>query len=67
MRAQGLKTLVLTGFMAKACVTATAKDALARGYEVRVLTDAVGCFTDASRERAFARLRARGVRLALAA
>jgi nicotinamidase-related amidase len=67
LRARGVKTLALTGVMAKACVSATAKDALARGYEVRVLTDAVGCFSDASRERAFARLRARGVELARAA
>ncbi len=67
LQAHGVKTLVLTGLMAKACVTATAKDALARGYEVQILADAVACKSDASRARALARLKARGAVLLPAA
>jgi nicotinamidase-related amidase len=60
LRAHGLATLVLCGLMARACVTATAKDALTRGYNVHILADAVACYSDASRSRALARLKARG-------
>lgn len=60
LRAKGITTLVIAGLYARACVTATVKDALARGYEVRILFDAVACRCDASRDRALARLAARG-------
>jgi nicotinamidase-related amidase len=60
LRAQGIGTLVLTGVFARACVTATAKDALTKGYAVHILVDAVACKSDASRARALARLEARG-------
>ncbi len=55
LRANHVNTLVLTGLMANACVTAAAKDALAKGYKVRVRADAVACRGDASRARALAR------------
>jgi nicotinamidase-related amidase len=60
LRDRAVTTLVLAGLQAKACVAATAKDALAKGYAVRILTDAVACVSDASRSRALARLEARG-------
>ncbi len=60
LRANHVNTLVLTGLMASACVKATAKDALAGGYQVRIRADAVACRGDASRARALARLEARG-------
>jgi len=60
LRARGITTLVLTGVFANACVTATAKDALTKGYAVHILADAVACKSDASRARALARLEARG-------
>ena len=63
LRERGVGTLLLCGLMAKACVTATAKDALARGFEVEILAEAVGCYTDASRRRALARLGGRGARV----
>ena len=56
-------TLALCGLMARACVTATAKDALAKGYKVQILSDAVACYSDKSRNRALARLRARGAEI----
>jgi nicotinamidase-related amidase len=60
LQAHNVKTLVLTGLMARACVTATAKDALAKGYEVQIVADAVACRSDASRARALTRLKAKG-------
>jgi nicotinamidase-related amidase len=60
LRAQSVRTLVLTGVFARACVTATAKDALAKGYAVHILPDAVACKSDSSRARALGRLEARG-------
>jgi len=60
LRSHSVKTLILTGLMARACVTATANAAIAKGYEVQILTDAVACASDASRKRALARLEAKG-------
>lgn len=61
LRSHDVRTLTLTGVFARACVTATAKDALAKGYAVQVLAGAVACKSDASRSRALARLEAAGV------
>jgi len=63
LRANGVTTLMLSGLMARACVTATATDALRKGYTVQILADAVACYSDASRRRALTRLEARGARL----
>jgi len=62
LQAQNVRTLRLAGLQAKACVTATAKDAMQRGYAVEVLDDAIACVSDRSRARALARLERRGVR-----
>jgi len=61
LREHEVTTLTLCGLMARACVTATAKDALSKGYKVRILSAAVACYSDLSRERALARLRKQGV------
>jgi nicotinamidase-related amidase len=58
--ANAVTTLVLAGLMAKACITATARDALAKGYQVRILADAVACYGDTSRVRALSRLKDKG-------
>jgi nicotinamidase-related amidase len=55
--------LTLTGVYARACVTATARDALARGYTVDLLAGAIACASDATRRRALARLARRGARV----
>jgi nicotinamidase-related amidase len=55
--------VTLCGLYARACVTATARAALARGLRVTVLRDAVACQSDGSREAALRRLARRGVRL----
>jgi nicotinamidase-related amidase len=55
--------VVLAGLFAGACVTATAKGALARGLRVRVLKEAVADASDAARAAALARLCRRGVLL----
>jgi nicotinamidase-related amidase len=62
LQAERVRTLRLTGLQAKACVTATAKDAMRRGYTVEVLDPAIACVSDRSRERALARLERLGVR-----
>lgn len=39
---QGAKKLVMTGYMAHGCVSSTAREATALGYEVLVVEDAIG-------------------------
>jgi nicotinamidase-related amidase len=60
LRAKGVRTLVICGLMARACVTATTKAALARGFQVMLFEPAIACASDRSRERALARLKQRG-------
>lgn len=48
---------------AKACVAATLREALARGYEVELVADAIACGSDTSRARALARLQGSGARI----
>ncbi|THD42097.1 MAG: cysteine hydrolase [Bradyrhizobium sp.] len=63
LRAHGVTTLTLCGLMARACITATAEEALAKGYDVQILEDAVACYSDASRKRALAHLKTQGARV----
>jgi nicotinamidase-related amidase len=60
LRERHVKTLIVTGLMASACVTATAKSALHRGFAVRLIEDAIACSSDRSKLRAIARLQRRG-------
>jgi nicotinamidase-related amidase len=60
LKEQGVGEVVLSGLMARACVTATAKGALARGLKVGVLRDAVADLSDRARDAALARLSRRG-------
>jgi nicotinamidase-related amidase len=60
LRAEGVEEVTLTGLMAQACVSDTARGAMARGLRVRVLAGAVACFSDKSRAAAFRRLERRG-------
>jgi len=62
LRTEHVRTLRLAGLQAKACVTATAKDAMKRGYAVEVFDRAIACVSDRSRARALARLERQGVR-----
>ena len=64
LRREGVKTIVLTGMFASACVTATTKDALKRGFRVRLLTPAIACSNDRSKARALRRLERAGATLA---
>ncbi|MBR1091007.1 cysteine hydrolase [Bradyrhizobium manausense] len=61
LKEKSVTKLVLAGLQAKACVTATAKDALAKGYSVEVLADAIACVSDATRARALKRLQTKGI------
>ncbi len=63
LREHRIQDVVLAGLYARACVAATAKAALARGFQTHVLGEAVACRSDASREAALGRLRRRGAHI----
>ena len=56
-----ISSVTLTGLKARACIRATAKDAVKRGLGVRILADAVACDSDKSRASALARLQRMGI------
>jgi nicotinamidase-related amidase len=60
LREKNIKTLVICGLMARACVTATVKSALKRGFSVYLIDDGVACKSDASKTRSLSRLHERG-------
>ncbi len=64
LRREGVREIVLGGMFASACVTATAKDALGRGFRVRLLGPAIACSNDRSKARALGRLEQAGASLA---
>jgi nicotinamidase-related amidase len=55
-----ISDIALAGLKANACITATARSALSRGYRLELLTDAIACGSDRSRERALDRLERAG-------
>ena len=59
----GVERITLAGLYAHACITATAKGAMRRGLEVRLLVDAIACRSDTSRDAAVILMRKRGVQL----
>jgi nicotinamidase-related amidase len=61
---EGVGHVTLCGLYARACVTATARAAMASGLRVTVLRDAVACRSDASREAALRQLARRGIEIA---
>jgi nicotinamidase-related amidase len=63
LKDQGVSRVALAGLFAKACLSATAKGALDRGFQVRVLAAASACSSDASRTAALARLERLGARI----
>jgi nicotinamidase-related amidase len=56
LASHGIEQVVLAGLYARACVSATAKGALARSLRVTVQQDAVACRSDSSRQAALERL-----------
>lgn len=64
LRREAIEEIALGGMFASACVTATAKGALARGFRVRLIEDAIACSNDRSKTRALGRLTRAGARLA---
>lgn len=57
---RGVNEVILAGLYADACVTATAKAALSRGFKVRILADAVAAGSDSARAKALTRLAEQG-------
>jgi nicotinamidase-related amidase len=60
---EGVQQVTICGLYARACVTATARDALSRGLRVVIIRDAVACQSDRSREAALHRLSRAGAEL----
>ena len=56
-----IQQLAIAGLFARACVTATAKSARAKGFEVFIVEDAVACTSDSSRREAINRLKRIGI------
>ena len=63
LREHRVQVVIVAGLYARACVAATTKAALARGFQAHVLGDAVACRSDTSREAALGRLRRRGAQI----
>lgn len=63
LREQHIQDVILAGLYARACVAATARAALSRGFRAHVLGDAVACRSGTSREAALGRLHRRGVQV----
>jgi len=64
LRGLGVEEIALAGVYAGGCVSATARDALARGFRVTVLSDAVADRNGAARARALKRLKHAGATIA---
>jgi nicotinamidase-related amidase len=60
----GVRRLLLAGVFADGCVRATARGALARGYDVHVLGDCVASRSDRNTARALSSLRSLGASVA---
>jgi nicotinamidase-related amidase len=60
LETEAIERLLVVGLQARACVMATTRDALRRGYAVQIVTQAVACRNDRSRERAIRRLARKG-------
>lgn len=56
LRAHGVTRVRIVGLQAKACVGATAKGAMRRGFGVVLAKSEVGCVSEGSRERSLRRL-----------
>jgi len=63
LKEHGIGTLVICGLMARACVTATASEAIQRGFRVFLFGPAIACVSERTRARALARLERRGAAL----
>lgn len=59
----GRKQLIIAGVVTEVCVAFPALSALEAGYDVFVVTDASGTFTDIARHSAWARMTAAGAQL----
>ena len=63
LKQHDIQTLLLTGLFARACVSATAKDALKAGFEVQIIGNAIACASDKSRATALSRLLRAGAQI----
>jgi len=63
LREHRIQDVIVAGLYARACVAATTRAALARGFQAHVLGDAVACRSDTSRKAALGRMGRRGAQI----
>jgi nicotinamidase-related amidase len=63
VKATGKKQLIVAGIVTEVCVAFPVLSAIAEGFEVFVVTDASGTFSEVSRNGAWARMAAAGAQL----
>ncbi len=63
IRATGRKQLIIAGVVTEVCVAFPALSAIEEGFEVFVVTDASGTFSEVTRHSAWSRMAAAGVQL----
>ena len=63
IKATGRKQLIIAGVVTEVCVAFPALAAVAEGFDVFVITDASGTFSDLTRDAAWQRITAAGVQL----
>lgn len=64
VKATGKKQLIIAGVVTEVCVAFPALSAIEEGYDVFVITDASGTFNEITRDAAWRRMEAAGVRAA---
>lgn len=64
LRREKVREIAICGMFASACVSSTAREALKKGYRVRLVSDAIACSNDRTKARSLARLRRKGALLA---
>lgn len=64
LRAKSIVRLTLIGVFAPACVRATTRGAIRKGYRVTVVSDGVGARSDGARDRALSRIARDGATVA---
>jgi nicotinamidase-related amidase len=63
LQSQDVQHMVLTGLTAEHCIAATTKDALARGIQVTLLTDAIASYRCGAKDAVFHGLASHGAKL----
>jgi nicotinamidase-related amidase len=63
LRERGIRRVVVLGVFAGACVRATVRGAIGRGYRASIVSEAIGAASDAARDRSIRRMVADGAEI----